>query len=182
MTNPGETLELRLDRLESRAAIGQLAIRYALAIDGRDLDEWVGLFIPDVQVGRSAYGRAALRDYIEPRLRSFGRSMHQICGHRIDLDLNDPDAASGLVYCRAEHEVGDRWIIMAICYFDTYSRVDGDWFFRRRKERHWYSVDVNEHPQSVEFDSWKRERPADLPDAFPNWSAFWGESTSGITT
>ena len=44
--------EERLDRVESQLAIGQLPIRYAMAVDGRDVDTWLGLFVPDVQVGR----------------------------------------------------------------------------------------------------------------------------------
>lgn len=167
-------VERRLDRLESTAAIGQLPIRYALAVDGRDLGAWVDLFVPDVQVGRHDVGREALRDYIEPRLRAFGRSVHQICGHQIDLSAHDGDAASGMVYCRAEHEVADRWLVMAICYFDTYRRVDGRWLFVRRRERHWYAADVNEHPQAVGFDSWPQHAgPPELPTAFPAWSSFW---------
>ena len=168
-----ESLEQRVERLESLAAIGQLPIRYALAVDGRDIDSWLELFVPDVQVGRSAFGREALRRDIEPRLRGFGRSVHQICGHRIVLDPEDTDGASGMVYCRAEHEVDDRWIVMAICYFDTYRRVDGEWFFVRRRERHWYAADINEHPQEVGFDSWGKDRPPDLPAAFGSWESFW---------
>lgn len=160
----------RLERVEARQQIGQLPIRYALAVDGRDLDGWVSLFVPDVQVGRDRFGRVALRDFIAPVLRTFRRSQHQICGHRIDLV--DADRATGAVYCRAEHEVDDRWIVMAICYFDDYQRVDGEWLFRRRREQHWYAADVNEHPQAVGFDSW-HHAPAPLPDAFPTWSSFW---------
>ena len=163
----------RLDAIESRLAIGQLPIRYAMAVDGRDLDAWVGLFVPDVRVGRDAAGRDALRAQIDPSLRSFRRSMHQIVGHRVDLDPDDPDRASGATYCRAEHEVDDRWIVMAICYFDQYRRLDGEWFFERRKERHWYAVDHLERPQSVDFGSWSAApRPA-LPEAFPTWASFW---------
>ena len=38
---------------------------------------------------------------------------------------------------------------MAICYFDEYARVDGEWFFSRRRERHWYAADVTGTPQST---------------------------------
>ena len=54
----------RLDAIESRLAIGQLPIRYAMAVDARDVDAWVSLFVPDVRVGRDGVGRDALRDYI----------------------------------------------------------------------------------------------------------------------
>ena len=147
------TLAARLERVEAHLAIQQLAIRYAMAVDARDLDAWVGCFRPDVDMGRHGTGREALRCYIDPMVRRFYRSVHQICGHRIEL-AEDPDRATGpadratgpadratgpadratgAVYCRAEHEVGQEWIVMAICYFDEYARVDGEWFFSRRR-------------------------------------------------
>jgi hypothetical protein len=176
VTGPADA-GLRLARLEARWAIGQLPIRYALAVDSRDLDAWTGLFVPDVDLGRAGRGRAALRARIEPQLRWFYRSVHLICGHRVELgpDGEDgPDSATGSVYCRAEHEVGDRWIVMAIRYDDEYRRVDGEWLFARRREHHWYAADVGEHPQSVAFDSWGvAGHPPALPGLDPAWSGFW---------
>ena len=98
-------IEARLDRLESLAAIQQLPIRYALAIDGRDIDTWVGLFVADVNCGRRGAGREVLRTIIEPAVRTFYRSIHQICGHQVEFD--DADHARDTVYCRAEHETED---------------------------------------------------------------------------
>ena len=140
MSNAG--LAERVERIEAHLAIQQLPIRYAMAVDARDVDAWVNCFRPDVDMGRHGAGRDALRRYIEPMLRRFYRSVHQICGHRVEL--TGPDEATGAVYCRAEHEVGDQWIVMAICYFDEYARVDGEWFFpaagaplvRRRRDPH----------------------------------------------
>jgi hypothetical protein len=162
----------RLERVEARLDIGQLPIRYAMAVDGRDIGTWVSLFVPDVRVGRDQYGREALATWIAPVLKGFRRSLHQICGHRVELV--DRDTARGAVYCRAEHEVDERWIVMGICYFDEYRRVEGEWLFSRRREKHWYAADVNEHPQSVGFDSWHHEVPP-LPDAFETWAPFWAE-------
>ena len=51
----------RIDRLESLDQIRQLPARYALALDMRDMDAMVGLFAPDVRVGKDASGRQALR-------------------------------------------------------------------------------------------------------------------------
>lgn len=174
-------LAARVAAIEARLEIGQLPIRYALAVDGRDVDTWVRLFVPDVRVTREATGREALREHISEQLTWFYRSVHQICGHRVELD--SPDSARGSVYCRAEHEVGDRWVVMAICYFDEYRRVDGEWLFQSRRERHWYAADVAEHPQAVDFDSWPVSglRPA-LPAAFPAWDEFWRDRPSGTVT
>ena len=63
---------------------------------------------------------------------------------------------------------------MAICYFDEYRRVEGEWYFSRRREKHWYAADINEHPQAVGFDSWKATAHGpSLPGLFPTWEPFW---------
>jgi len=161
----------RVERIEAQLAIQQLPIRYAMAVDARDIDAWVNCFRPDVNMGRHGAGRDALRRYIEPQVRRFYRSVHQICGHRIELVSQD--WATGAVYCRAEHEVGDQWIVMAICYFDEYARVDGEWFFSRRRERHWYAADVIQTPQSAGFAGWDGSSEPALPGAFGSWARFW---------
>jgi hypothetical protein len=177
------SLELRLARIEARLEIGQLPIRYALAVDQRDVPTWAGLFVPDVDMGRHGRGREALQGWIIPQLRTFHRSIHLICGHRIVLGPSSPDrpeagpvTASGQVYCRAEHEVDDRWIVMAIRYDDAYRCVDGEWLFERRAEKHWYAADIVEHPQSVGFDSWNNGGPPRLPGADPTWHGFWADA------
>jgi hypothetical protein len=71
---------------------------------------------------------------------------------------------------------------MAICYFDDYRRVDGEWFFSRRRERHWYAADVLERPQAVSFRGWEASGVPALPGAFESWAAFWQDvDTTGLT-
>ena len=48
-----QTLEERIDRLESLDAIRQLAGKYSLSLDMRDMDAHVNLFAPDIQIGRA---------------------------------------------------------------------------------------------------------------------------------
>ena len=171
----------RLARIEDRLDIGQLPIRYAIAVDERDVDTWVDLFVPDIQLGRDGQGREALRRFITPQLRWFYRSVHQIVGHRVEV--LGPDTARGHVYCRAEHEVGDRWIVMAIRYDDEYRKVDGEWLFSRRRERHWYAADVNERPQAVAFDSWGTTPGGPgLPQLAATWAMFWETHDAGDVT
>ena len=68
-------LARRLKRVESRLAIQQLPI-YALAVEGRDIDTWVNLFVPDVRVTRETSGPDALARQIDGMLRTFRRSIH----------------------------------------------------------------------------------------------------------
>jgi hypothetical protein len=63
------TIEARLDRMESLADIRQLPYRYALAIDSRDMDALVDLFVPDVRVGRDEIGRDALKRWFTDTMK-----------------------------------------------------------------------------------------------------------------
>lgn len=165
------TILERLDRLESIHAIEQLAVRYALAMDARDIEAWLDLFVHDVDCGKRGRGREALRGFIEPALSSYYRTIHLVCGHRIVFD--EADRAHGNVYCRAEHEAKGQWIVMAVCYADDYARRDGEWRFLRRVERYWYAVDVLERPNAP-FNRWDwMKKPPSLPEDFPSWEPFW---------
>ena len=168
----------RLERVEAHLEIGQLPVRYAMAIDARDLDALVACFVPDVPAGRWGTGRDSLRQFFDRRLRDFYRTIHQICGQTIELV--DSTNATGQTYCRAEHEDRGRWVVMAICYSDTFEQVDGEWFFSRRKEQHWYSSDVLERPTGPNFQRWpgNEKKQVALPHAWPTWNEFWSASES----
>jgi hypothetical protein len=160
-----------VEALESRWAIAQLSARYAAAIDSRDIDAWLELFVPDIDCGDRGRGRAALREVIVPVVSRFYRSQHFVHGPVIELDGRD--SASGQVYCRAEHEVGDRHIVVAICYFDRYRRLGGRWFFERRRARYWYLADAGQAPSAQGFSAWPEAGEPTLPHYWPSWSAFW---------
>jgi hypothetical protein len=72
---------------------------------------------------------------------------------------------------------------MAIRYDDDNRKVDGQWLFARRRERHWYAADVTDRPQSVAFDGWDTTSdPPDLPGGAETWSMFWADhETSEIS-
>jgi len=167
-----QRLEERLDRVESVQAIERLAHRYALAADSRDLDGLVGLFVDDVDCGPLGTGRDALRESYEVIHRQFYRTVHHVTGHTITFE--SPDRATGTVTMRAEHEVGERWVVAALCLFDTYERRDGEWYFVRRKPESWYSVNEGDTPAGP---AWTAEgwggRPPRLPGRFPTWASFW---------
>ena len=166
-----------LQRVEAQLAIQQLAVRYAMAVDARDLDLLAEQWSPEAWMGKQ-HGAApdGVRSYFRPILQRFYRSVHMVVGHRIDLV--DEDNATGTVYCRAEHESGDDWIVQAIAYDDSYRRTDGRWGFASRHHRHWYSAEVDARPAGPSFEDWPGwDGPLpDLPHSSPTWQAFWDEA------
>ena len=154
--------------------IRQLVARYALAIDSRDLDALVALFVDDVQVGPDGSGREALRTYFDSSLREVGVTILNVGTHVIDLV--DEDNATGVVYCRGEVQTGERWIQQAIAYTDTYAQRAGSWYFVRRRHELFYGMDVGVNPLAQPSANWPEhnEGRGTLPASWPTWVAFWG--------
>jgi hypothetical protein len=167
-------LEARIDRLESTEQIRQLPAKYALALDMRDADAWVGLFPEDVKAGKGQVGRAALRRWFdETHRRQFEGTSHHIGGQIIEFD--DADHAQGVVYSKNEHEAGPEWVIMQMMYFDRYERVGGRWYFRKRLPLYWYATDLNKPPIGSRKMRWPGHSPYDgsFHDLFPSWREYW---------
>jgi hypothetical protein len=167
-----------LEELTAREAIRALALRYALAVDGKDLDGLAALFVPDVDNGRYGPGRAGVKAFYDQSLRNFHCSMHLVANHLIDFD--DDTRARGVVYCQARHHVlePEHWFDEALAYFDTYERAGNAWLFRRRRLRSWYRQYFG-HPdhgtERIEASAAESgpKRGARMPDAFPTFERFW---------
>ena len=166
-----------LRRLVASEEIRQLASRYALAVDSRDLDALVALFVEDVQVGRDAFGRGALRTSFDAQLRGIGVSILFVGNHVIDFD--DDDHARGVVYCKGEIQDGDRWIHQAIQYRDRYERHEGRWLFARRVHLLWYGVSHAKgdpaNPLALPPADWPASHTGKgtIPESWPSWRRFW---------
>jgi uncharacterized protein (TIGR02246 family) len=172
------SIEQRLLRLEAHEEIRQLAARYAAALDSRDVPTMASLFVEDVNVGNGEAGREALATWFDEILRPYTTTFHLIGNHVIDVV--DDDHATGIVYCRPEHEVGDLWVVMPMQYWDRYEReADGRWRFRSRRPVVFYAADVLEHPLRVEdrfhFPGNPMITKAELPGKWETWRRFWGE-------
>ena len=175
MTPP--EVESRLLRLEAHEEIRQLAARYAAALDRRDVPAMVELFVEDVNIGNGQTGREALATWFDEILRPYKTTFHLIGNHVIDVV--DDAHATGVVYCRPEHEVGDEWIVMPMQYWDRYEReADGRWRFRSRAPKVFYAADVLQHPLQVEgrfhFPGNPMITKAELPEKWESWRRFWG--------
>ena len=175
---PNADLEARIARLEALDQIRQLPAKYALALDMRDMDAMVGLFAPEVRVGKGASGRQALRAYMDRTLRSpFTGTSHHIGGHVIEFD--DASRAHGVVYSKNEHETGDEWVIMQMMYIDDYVRRDAPdgprWFFERRLPLYWYATDLNKPPVGARKMRWPDGEwvEGNFHKLFPSYEEFW---------
>jgi uncharacterized protein (TIGR02246 family) len=170
-------LASRVDRLESLDEIRQLAAKYSLALDMRDMNALAGLFPHDVRVSKDAQGREALRRWFDETLRNqFTGTSHHIGNHIIEFD--DPDHAHGVVYSKNEHEAGDEWVLMQMMYVDEYERIDGRWSFRRRLPLYWYAADPRRPPIGPRKMRWPGREWEDggFHNYFPSWKEFWARA------
>ena len=173
-SNREQSIEQRIDRLESIEEIRQLAGKYSLSLDMRDLDAHVGLFAADIRVGREKTGRAHLKTWVDSTLRDqFTGTSHHIGQHIIEF--TDADHAIGVVYSKNEHEAGPEWVIMQMLYWDDYERIEGRWYFRRRLPCYWYATDLNKPALGDMKMRWPGHQPYNgtFHDLFPSWSDFW---------
>lgn len=164
-----------LARLLAYQEIRQLASHYAVQMDARNLDRLVELFVPDVRVGPERSGRAALRDDFERQLREIGVSFLHVGTHAIDLAGEDD--ATGVVYCKAEIQDGERWIHQAIQYHDRYARVEGRWLFVRRRHLLVYGLEQPRNPLEQEPADWpaRHDGRGSVPFSLETWRRFWGD-------
>lgn len=166
-------IEARIARLEAIEAIRQLVQGYGLALDARDVDAIVGLYVDNVRVGGGKQGREALKNVFNPVLRQFTSSAHLMMNHV--YEFLGPDDAIGLVLARVEHEVGDKWVTGLLLYHDRYTRRNGRWYFRGRMQTRLYMTSHDDPPLGDLKIRWPGSEPSDgaYYEALPSWDDFW---------
>jgi hypothetical protein len=155
------------DETAARMEIQQLAFRYALAVDSRDLEGVADLFSVTSDFSRWGPGREGCLRFFEGIWARFGRSIHSVTTHVIDAV--DEESASGTVYCRAEQQqLGDgSWWIYQLAYFDRYICEDGTWRFLSRNSHFWYVDRAGD--RRIGFPG----RRQLIPEAWETWGPFW---------
>jgi hypothetical protein len=158
--------------LVAHEQIRQLASRYAVALDARDLDTLVSLFVDDVRVGPDQVGRGPLRASFTEQLRDLGVTILLVGNHVINVV--DDDHATGVVSCRGEIEMGEQWVVQAIQYHDSYERRGSDWLFVRRRHLLFYGADMLQRPIGLPLAHWPASATGkgELPEALTTWQDF----------
>lgn len=171
----------RLDRLESKDAIRQMATAYAIACDEHDMPRLTNLFTDDATFDAPngamvADGKTAIVTMFEETFKIRGPAYHWTHDVTIEMDPQDPDKATGLVLSHAETTPNGVVSIAAMRYVDNYRREQGVWRFARRVIHFLYYVPAAEYGAGL--NSEKRvvmggeRHAADYPEQLPVWLDF----------
>ena len=162
----GGQVDEAVDAAAFYVAVRQLAVRYALAVDSRDLVGVSRLFSVQSDFSRWGEGSEGCKIFFRNVWEGFGPSVHTVTNHVIHRV--DRDWGTGIVYCSAQQQQHDEsWRTIQLAYFDQYIREPAGWLFRSRKSHFWY-VDVDGERRLGHLD----RRPM-VPDAWASWQSFW---------
>jgi hypothetical protein len=167
-----------VERLLAYEEIRQLAARYSVYADARDLDRLVDLFVPRRTRRSGPHGPRRAPGRLRPFLpaRSASRSSTSA---PTSSTSRTPDHATGIAYARGEIQDGGlespRFIIHAIQYHDTYARRDGRWLFVRRKHFLVYGAELGVNPLGLPPANWPASQTGlgSHPQALETWRRFW---------
>lgn len=171
----------RLDVLESREAIRALVTAYAIACDEHDIPRLTDLFSAHAVFASPngamvSEGRDAIRQMFSSILKTRGPGFHWTHDLQVNISVDDPDRASGLVYSHAETTPNGVVSLAAMKYKDEYLREQGVWRFSKREINFFYYVPIEKYAEGLNqtdrvyiSDAW---HPADFPESLDSWRRF----------
>ena len=167
----------QLRELADKAALVNLSVLYSMAVDDHDLDTVVACFAPDgsfTRLGTTVRGHADLRTFYASMMDRYVTTLHTPESHVAVVDV-DAGTATGVVNGHGELALGDRLLLAAYRYDDSYVRLDGHWVFAARSIRFMYNVPAEE--MATSFADARRLRvpgtpvtEGDYPETLPTWS------------
>jgi uncharacterized protein (TIGR02246 family) len=147
------SIEARLQQLEDRVAIQDLAAEYCRAIDDRDLEAFLETYTEDCVLrykdgAMRIDGKPALREYYANRFKQYGLTFHYPHAHVITFD--GPDQAHGWLSGHAEMGLSGEGWLAAFRYTDVYRRETAKegmkWRFTERELAAWYYMKIADLP------------------------------------
>ena len=131
------TMEERLRRLEDRAELQDLIVRYFIASDDDDYETLADVFAPDCSFRASGFEGANGREAVVENLR-VSRTYMGATVHTPNYALftfEGEDRATGIVGAHLELSLAGKTLFGAVRYTDEYVRWEGRWCFRSREMR-----------------------------------------------
>jgi ketosteroid isomerase-like protein len=136
-------LEARLERLEARQALRELAGAYCAAVDGKDAERLAALFTVDGTLS-GMRGPAVIVASMRRWMAAHRETFHSV--HDQQVEFTSPDTATGSVTGHAEQRRGDEVWVMAIRYTDAYRREASGWRFASRSLHYVYRLRAQDYP------------------------------------
>ena len=167
-------LEGRIQLLEDKDNIRELTVRCGTCIDYRDPVGLRSVFTEDVRFyskngSLDLHGVDETVDFLTSQLNEVSkRSLHVQHGHVVDLDLENPDLATGTQFGHSEGVAQDPGVgvrLAAVRYEDVYRRVEGHWKINERCVSFFYQVEASNYLQDVASDT-PVQSSASLPADF----------------
>jgi ketosteroid isomerase-like protein len=173
-----EELAREVRTLADKDAIRALGALYSVAVDDHDLATVVRCFAPDgsfSRAGTTYAGHEELRPFYASMMDRYVTTLHIPNSHVIEVD-SEAGTATGLLTGQAELALGNRLLMAAYRYDDSYVRDRvGRWTFAARELLFMYNVPFEQMPTS--FSDRVRIRPpggpdseGDYPETLPTWT------------
>jgi len=137
-----DELEDRVDRLESRHALSDLAAAYCAAVDAKDAKGVAEIFTVDGRLNALS-GRAAIEEFFNRWMSEYGPTFHYPHAHVIEFRARHDAVA--VVTGHAEQRRGDEVWVMGVRYLDSYHRESGIWRIAERKVGYRYRLRVEDY-------------------------------------
>jgi hypothetical protein len=138
-----QTLEQRVQRIEDETAIRRLIMDYAVFLDARRFDDYVGLFAengvwkngPTVKTGRAEIRAMLVGTYGEPKADYVNLDSYRIV-HNIEVELHgDHATAKSRQLTIMRGEGGSPTPRLSGIYTDELVRENGEWKFLKRTDQ-----------------------------------------------
>ena len=180
LAGSSEELARQARTLADKDAIRALGALYSVAVDDHDLATVVRCFAPDgsfSRAGTTYAGHDELRPFYASMMDRYVTTLHIPNSHVIDVDT-EAGTATGLLTGQAELALGNRLLMAAYRYDDSYVRDDaGRWTFQARELRFMYNVPFEQ--MATSFADSVRIRPpggpdadGDYPETLPTWTTY----------
>lgn len=162
-----------LDRLTALEEIRRLPLRYAKAIERRDVDAMVTLFASDARFGTYGTGPDAVRRLMGELMSDSLVAVILVANHLVDLESSDE--ARGEVWALCMAQSGDDFVEQLLRYDDRYRREKGEWRFLHRRHRLWYGAADRSSPFEQPAAEWPRSQigVGDVPLADERFLQWW---------
>lgn len=164
-----------IERLLALEEIRSLPLRYAVAIERRDVEAMVSLFASTARFGSWGAGQAGCRALMSATMGDTVLAVVLVANHLVELE--DDDVAHGEVWARCyAQDQGGPFVEQLIRYDDTYVREAGRWLFQHRKHRLWFGASALASPLEQDAANWPSSQVGvgDIPLADPVFASWYG--------